>query len=50
MRSQDTQKGMGVLYACTLTRGVYLDVATDDLTESVLHTVQMLMATKGVFV
>ena len=41
------KKVWGVLYACTLTRGVYLDIATDYLNESVLHIVRRLMAAKG---
>ena len=41
------KKVYGVLFACTRTRGVYLDIATDYSTESVLHTVRRLMACKG---
>ena len=41
------KKVYGVLFACTRTRGVYLDIATDYSTESVLHTVRRLMASKG---
>ena len=36
-----------VIYACTRTRSVYLDVATDYSMESVLHTVRRLLACKG---
>ena len=32
------KKVWGVLYTCTLTRGIYLDVVTDYSTESILHT------------
>ena len=41
------KKVWGVLYTCTLTQGVYLDVAMDYSTESILHTVQRLLAAKG---
>ena len=41
------KKVYGVIYACTRTRGIYLDVATDYSTESVLHTVRRLLACKG---
>ena len=41
------KKVYGVLYACTRTRGVYLDIAMDYSTESVLHTVRRMMAHKG---
>ena len=41
------KKVYGVIYACTRTRGVYLDIATDYSTESVLHTVRRLLAHKG---
>ena len=41
------KKVYGVLFACTRTRGVHLDIATDYSTESVLHTVRRLMACKG---
>ena len=41
------KKVWGVIYTCTLTRGVYLDVATDYGTTAVLHTVRRLMAQKG---
>ena len=41
------KKVWGVLYACTLTRGIYLDIATDYSTKSVLHTVRRLIAAKG---
>ena len=41
------KKVYGVIYACTRTRGIYLDIATDYSTESVLHTVRRLMAQKG---
>ena len=32
------KKVYGVIYACTRTRGVYLGIATDYSTESVLHS------------
>ena len=41
------KKGWGVIFTCTLTRGVHLDVAMDYSTESVLHTIRRLMAAKG---
>ena len=41
------KKVYGVVFVCTLTRGVYIDIATDYSTESVLHTVRRLMALKG---
>ena len=41
------KKVYGVIYACTRTRGVYLDIAIDYSTEAVLHTVRRLMACKG---
>ena len=41
------KKVWGVIFTCTLTIGVYLDVAMDYSTESVLHTIRRLMAAKG---
>ena len=41
------KKVWGVIYCCTKTRGVYLDIATDYSTESILHTVRRLLASKG---
>ena len=41
------KKVWGVIFTCTLTRGVHLDVAMDYGTESVLHTIRRLMAVKG---
>ena len=41
------KKVYGVLYTCTLTRGVHLDVATGYDTEAILHTVRRLLAAKG---
>ena len=41
------KKVWGVLFTCTLTRGVHLDVAMDYSTESVLHTIRRLLAAKG---
>ena len=41
------KKVWGVLYTCTATRAVYLDIATDYSTESVLHTIRRLMAHRG---
>ena len=36
-----------MIYCCTRTRGIYLDIASDYSTESVLHTVRRLLASKG---
>ena len=41
------KKVYGVLFTCTLTRGVHLDIATAYDTQAVLHTVRRLMAAKG---
>ena len=41
------RKIWGVVYTCTSTRAVYLDVAIDYSTESILHTVRRLMAFRG---
>ena len=41
------KKVWGVVYACTLTRGVYIDVAIDYSTESILHTIRRLLSNKG---
>jgi len=41
------KKVWGIIYCCTLTRGVYLDTATDYSMESILHSVRCLMASKG---
>ena len=41
------KKVWGVIYCCTRTRGVFLDIATDYSTESILHTVRRLLASKG---
>ena len=41
------KKVYGVLYTCSLTRGVHLDVATGYDTEAILHTVRRLLAAKG---
>ena len=41
------KKVWGVVYCCTRTRGVYLDIATDYSSQSVLHTVRRLLASKG---
>ena len=41
------KKVWGIIYVCTLTRGVYLDVCVDYGTESVLHTIRRLMNQKG---
>ena len=41
------KKVWGVLFACTVTRAVYLDIAEDYSTESFLHCVRRLMADKG---
>ena len=37
------KKVWGVIFTCTLTRGVHLDVAMDYSTESVLHTIRRLI-------
>ena len=42
-----TKKCWGVVYTCTRTRGVYLDVAVDYSTKAVLHTVRRLLGQKG---
>ena len=41
------KKVWGVIYTCTLTRGVYLDVIVDYSTQAVLHTIRKLLANKG---
>ena len=41
------KKVWGVIYTCTRTRGIYIDVATDYSTKSILHTVRRLMGQKG---
>ena len=41
------KKVWGVVYTCTLTRGVYIDIAVDYSTESILHTIRRLLASKG---
>ena len=41
------KKVWGVIYTCTSTRAVHLDVATDYSTEAVLHTVRRLMSIRG---
>ena len=41
------KKVYGVIHTCTRMRGIYLDVATDYSTESMLHTVRRLLAIKG---
>ena len=41
------KKVWGVVFTCTSTRAVHLDVATDYSTESVIHTVRRLMAVRG---
>ena len=42
-----TKAVWGVLFCCSATRGVYLDIASDYSTESVLHTVRRLLSLKG---
>ena len=42
-----TKKVWGVIYTCTRTRGIYLDVAVDYSTKSILHTVRRLLGHKG---
>ena len=41
------KKVWGVLVVCNATRAVYLDVAEDYSTESILHVIRRLMADKG---
>ena len=41
------KKVWGVIYTCSMTRGVYLDVSIDYSTEAVLHTVRRLLSCKG---
>ena len=41
------KKVFGVLFTCTASRAVYLDVATDYSTEAVQHTIRRLMAHRG---
>ena len=41
------KKVWGVLFVCTTTRAVYIDVADDYGTESILHCVRRLMADRG---
>ena len=41
------KKVWGVVFSCTSTRAVHLDVATDYSTEAVIHTVRRLMAVRG---
>ena len=41
------KKVYGVLFTCSTTRAVYLDVSLDYGTESILHTIRRLMASKG---
>ena len=41
------KKIYGVLFTCTSTRAVYLNIASDYSAEAVLHTVRRLMANKG---
>ena len=41
------KKVWGVVYVCTASRAVYLDIAIDYSTEAVIHTVRRLLARKG---
>ena len=41
------KKVWGIIFCCTRTRGIYLDIASDYSTESVLHAVRRLLASKG---
>ena len=41
------KKVFGVVFTCTASRAIYLDVATDYSTEAVLHTIRRLMALRG---
>ena len=42
-----TKKVWGVLFTCTASRAIYLDVAIDYSTEAVLHTIRRLMGFRG---
>ena len=41
------KKVFGVVFTCTASRAIYLDVAIDYSTEAVLHTIRRLMAFRG---
>ena len=41
------KKVYGVVYSCTSTRAIYIDIAIDYSTEAVLHTVRRLMGHRG---
>ena len=41
------KKVWGIVFVCTLTRGVYVDVCTDYGTEAVLHAIRRFMGHKG---
>ena len=41
------KKVWGIIFCCTRTRGVQLDIASDYSTESILHAVRRLLASKG---
>ena len=41
------KKVWGVLYTCTRTRAIWLDIAIDYSTQAVLHTIRRLMVAKG---
>ncbi len=41
------KKVWGVLFTCTASRAVHLDVAIDYSTEAVLHTIRRLLALRG---
>ena len=45
--SRVKKKVWGVLFVCTTTRAVYIDIAEDYSSESVLHCVRRLMADRG---
>ena len=41
------KKVWGVIFTCTASRAIHLDVAIDYSTEAVLHTIRRLMALRG---
>ena len=44
---RSNKKVFGVLYSCTSTRAIYLDVAVNYDTQSILHTIRRLKASRG---
>ena len=47
IRDDCVKKVYGVLFTCSATRAIHLDVSLDYGTESMLHTIRRLMASKG---